>query len=191
MWSLRQAYPFAVLGVTGFFLGRGTEVMWPDLSAWTWWGLAVATPIIGFGGPPLVGWVFRRMNLVRGFPDFDKAISLLNDESHLVRETAARDLAELAKLRPSRFHVRTMRAFTSFLAYPPYYGSRHERAGQIDPYSPDTVAIMEAIIARTEEQRKAEGDAGYEFSLNPNSPFEYRDGSFWFRGGRLTQEASQ
>ena len=51
MWLRGHAYPLAVLGITGFFLGRGTEVMWPDLSAWTWWGLALATPIIGFGVP--------------------------------------------------------------------------------------------------------------------------------------------
>ena len=53
MWLRRRIYPFTVLGCSGFFLGRGTEVMWPEWSAWTWWGLAAATPTIGFGVPAL------------------------------------------------------------------------------------------------------------------------------------------
>ena len=83
-----------------------------------------------------------------------------------------------------------MRAFTSRLSYPSFYGSRHEEAGQTDPSSPDTVAIMEAIVSRTDEQIGAEKAADYKFTLNPNSPFEYRVGAFWFRGNRLTGEAS-
>lgn len=59
MWLRQRAYYFAILGIGGFFIGRGTEVMWPDLSAWTWWGMGAATFIIGFGTPP----VLRRLEI--------------------------------------------------------------------------------------------------------------------------------
>ena len=159
--------------------------MWPGGSPWVWWAFGAAVLIVGLGGPYLVGWFSRQLGLTHGLSDFDKAISLLNDPSHFVRERAAGDLEELAKLRPSKFHVRAMKAFASFLAYPPSYGSGHEQAGQIDPYSPDTLAIMRAIVSRTDGQLKAERDVNYKFSSNRNSPFEYRDGGFWFRGERL------
>jgi len=78
-----------------------------------------------------------------------------------------------------------MKTFASFLAYPPHYGSGHEKAGQINPYNPDTLGIMRAIVSRTDGQPKAGRDTNYRCSLNPNSPFEYRDGGFWFRGEPL------
>lgn len=182
---MRRFYYYAVMGAAGFLFGQGVIVMWPDWSAWTWWGLGTAVLVVGLGGPRLLDWVSRRVDLTRGLPDFDKTVRLLSDRNHLIRERAVRDLAEMAAARPSKFHVKVMRSFGGVLAYPPFYGSRHEKAGQTDPHSPDTVAIMEVIVSRTDEQIKAEKDVAYEFSLNPNSPFEYRDGAFWFRGERI------
>ena len=35
-------YYWAVTGVIGFLVGQGVLVMWPEWSAWAWWGLALA-----------------------------------------------------------------------------------------------------------------------------------------------------
>ena len=52
-WNI---YPFAVWGITGFCLGRGAEMMWPEWSPWTWWAIGAVVPVIGFGAPA----AFRR-----------------------------------------------------------------------------------------------------------------------------------
>ena len=39
---MRKLYYLAVVGAIGFAGGQGVIVMWPEWSAWTWWGIAVA-----------------------------------------------------------------------------------------------------------------------------------------------------
>ena len=51
-----NVYPFAVWAITAFCLGRGTEMMWPEWSPWTWWAIGAFVPVIGFGAPA----AFRR-----------------------------------------------------------------------------------------------------------------------------------
>ncbi len=116
---------------------------------------------------------------------FDDSAGLLANGVHLERVRGAMDLAELAQQDPVVLHVKIMRLFVAFLVYPPCYGAEHQKAGKIDPYSDETIAIMRAIVSRTPEQIQVEKDAGYSFSLSPNSPFTYQDGSFYFEGQHL------
>ena len=37
----------AIWGVCCFCYGRGTEIMWPDLSAWTWWAMGTGFAVLG------------------------------------------------------------------------------------------------------------------------------------------------
>ena len=39
---MRRLYHWTVFGAAGFGYGQGVVVMWPEWSAWTWWGLATA-----------------------------------------------------------------------------------------------------------------------------------------------------
>ena len=43
----RRAYHWATIGIMGYCAGQGAAVMWPEWSAWTWWG-------IGIGMAPLL-----------------------------------------------------------------------------------------------------------------------------------------
>lgn len=40
MW--KSVWHWSIIGVIGFCVGQGAVVMWPEWSAWTWWGLAAA-----------------------------------------------------------------------------------------------------------------------------------------------------
>ena len=43
----RQAYYWAVAGAIGLCFGQGAVVMWPEWSAWTWWGIGIGlTPFL-------------------------------------------------------------------------------------------------------------------------------------------------
>lgn len=130
----------------------------------------------------------RVENLERTIPkrDFDVSSKALLSGGYQDRVHAAMILRNLALQNPSEFHVDVMHLFNAALAYPLKYADSNPKSG-VDPYSPDAVYIMKSIVSRTAEQMKAEEEGGYTFRLNPNSPFEYRDGCFYFEGKRLDQ----
>ena len=121
--------------------------------------------------------------LEAAIPDgqFDVADELLLGGGFKDRQRGAMDLWRLARRCPCRFHVDAMHVFNAALAYPLHYAKGHAKSG-VDPHSPDAVYIMDAIMNRSPEQVEAEKRAGYTFALNPNSPFEYKDGRFYFGG---------
>ena len=72
-------------------------------------------------------------------------------------------LAELAKLYPEEMHVRIMDLFVAFLRYNPSVYGGGPNKDEIDFGSPDNRAVVNAINARTEEQKAVE--AAQEFDL--------------------------
>lgn len=120
--------------------------------------------------------------------NFDAAAALLNG-THFDRVRGTMQLDKLAREHPAELHVKVMEMFSAFLAYPPTYGQKHPKAGRVDPYSQDIAWVMRAITSRTPEQLLAEEEAGYSFRLSANSPFEYRDGCFYFGDEKLTEKA--
>jgi len=51
---MRRFYFYSLVGLAGFGFGQGAIVMWPEWSAWTWWGLATATLVIGLPLPTIL-----------------------------------------------------------------------------------------------------------------------------------------
>lgn len=77
---MRRFYYWSVFGVAGFGYGQGIIVMWPEWSAWTWWGLATA--VLGLLAVPTIwdnraslGTSFRRLFQIRsGDGTFDQGL---------------------------------------------------------------------------------------------------------------------
>ena len=108
--SARRFYYFGVFGALGFFAGQGVIVMWPEWSALTWWGLALAclpllaiptlwdnrhqlTPVLPTGVLLPAGRDYRAFRrdprrgdvaacLILRAPSFGEAVRLFNDCRH-------------------------------------------------------------------------------------------------------------
>ena len=86
--------------------------------------------------------------------------------NYFTRTAAIASLAKLAKDYPKDYDEPVMRAFEALLSFPPRYGKKAEKEGQVDYTSRDTVAIMQTINNRPKKWRKA-----YSISLPPDRPF--------------------
>lgn len=122
----------------------------------------------------------RSTAVKRRSAEFDEALDQFTEpRTHLDRVNAAAILARLARKDPRRYHVRTMKAFTTILAVPARYGRGQPLEGNPDPESQDTVTMMETVCNRTPLQKKTEEAEGYIFRLPAISPFEYRENRFY------------
>ena len=89
-----------------------------------------------------------------------------------MRVAGAATLADLAKKDPKNYDATVMKAFETFLTYPPKFSGplgRHKK-GEIDYHSRDTQEIVKAINARTQKQR-----ARYRIQLPLRAPFLVTD----------------
>ena len=77
---MRRLYYWSVAGIAGFGYGQGVIVMWPEWSAWTWWGLATAMlPLL------LVPTLWdRRRSIAAFFGIRRKARRVIADMTHLI-----------------------------------------------------------------------------------------------------------
>ena len=96
--------------------------------------------------------------------------SKVRGASYVGRTAGAVTLADLALRQPDEYDERVMRVFQSFLDFPPRYGENHEKEGQIDYTSIDTVTIIEAIKRRSNRERQK-----YKIRLTENRPFRVND----------------
>ena len=82
------------------------------------------------------------------------------------RVAGAVTLADIAIKNPNEYDKRVMRVFETLLEFPLRYGSNHEKEGQVDYTSRDTVTMLEAIEMRGEKEKRK-----YTIRLNEGRPF--------------------
>ena len=90
--------------------------------------------------------------------------------SYVGRTAGAVTLADLALRNPDEYDERVMRVFQSFLDFPPRYGKNHEKEGQVDYTSIDTLTIVETINKRKDRERQK-----YTTRLTERRPFCVND----------------
>lgn len=93
---------------------------------------------------------------------FKVGMELLGHERHSVRRGAVAILSQLANNHPREFYIDVLASFAAFLAFPPRFAVGHRKQGEVDTTSDDTVAVVDFITGRTDEQKMLEQAAGYD-----------------------------
>ena len=128
----------------------------------------LAMPIIGALALLIARQRFKTADRNRLEDQFLRGAALMDPKNNAYtgRVAGAVTLADIAIKNPDEYDKRVMRVFETLLEFPARYGSNHEKEGQVDYTSRDTVTMLEAIEMRGEEEKRK-----YTIRLNEGRPF--------------------